>query len=254
MKSRQLQLQVPLYMLVQRAVSLLQANAPADGTPYYGCFSGGKDSVIIKELARMAGVNVEWHYNVIIDPPELMRFIQEHHPEVKWLRSKHGPFFNRIKQKLMVPTRFRRWCCSEYKHTKGPKGCTRILGIRIDESAKRKKNYPTCVAKKPAGRKELYPIRLWHDDDVWKFIREYKVAYCSLYDEGFERLGCVGCPLSSVAHRQMEFDRWPYFERMWREACEFVERERERENRKERAPFVRSDPRIGLFEWWLNNA
>ena len=106
MRRRQLQLQMPLYMLVQRSVALLQANAPSDGAPYYGCFSGGKDSVVIKELARMAGVPVEWHYNVIIDPPELMRFIKQRHPDVKWLRCKHGPFFNRIKQKLMLPTRW----------------------------------------------------------------------------------------------------------------------------------------------------
>ena len=122
MRSKQMKLGPPLYMMVQRAVALLQMHAPADGSPYYGCFSGGKDSVVIKELARMAGVKIEWHYNVIIDPPELMRFIKDHHPDVEWIYATHkrGPlkgqrkshFFRRIKEKLLVPTRFRRWCCS----------------------------------------------------------------------------------------------------------------------------------------------
>lgn len=228
MVRRQLKLGPPLDYLVQRAVMLLETNAPPGGAPFYGCFSGGKDSVVIKELARMAGVSVAWHYNVIIDPPELMRFIKTHHPEVEWLYCKHGPFFRRIRQKLLVPTRFRRWCCREYKHNLGPKGCTRILGIRVDESNKRARNYPNCVSTRPGKRHEIYPIRLWTDENVWRFIRQRNLPYCSLYDEGFERLGCVGCPLTSPKARRREFDRWPRFEQMWREACAFVVAERAR--------------------------
>lgn len=227
-RSKQPPLTMPLYMLVQRSIALLQRHAPEDGSPYYGCFSGGKDSVVIKELARLAGVPVEWHYNVIIDPPELMHFIKDHHPDVQWHHCKHGPFFRRIKTKLMVPTRWRRWCCAEYKHTKGPKKCTRILGIRIEESNGRAKNYTACMMPKAAGRKEVYPIRLWPEFRVWEFIRWYKLPYCSLYDEGFERLGCVGCPLTSPKHRQREFDRWPHYEKQWRESCGFVVSERAR--------------------------
>lgn len=237
-RARQMKLGPCLDLLVQRAVALLQFNAPKDGSPYYGCFSGGKDSVVIKELARMAGVPIEWHYNVIIDPPELMRFIKREHPDVSWEFAKFGRgprkgqrrphFFRRIKEKLLVPTRFCRWCCTEYKHSKGPKGCTRVLGIRIEESGKRANNYTACVMPKAAGRREVYPIRLWTQDNVWTFIRQQKIAYCSLYDEGFERLGCVGCPLSTPAHRKAEFARWPHFEKQWRNAFDLVVSERER--------------------------
>jgi phosphoadenosine phosphosulfate reductase len=131
----------PFDVLVADSIRLLQDNAPADGEPYFGCFSGGKDSVVIKRLAEMAGVPVEWHYNVIIDPPELMRFIRNQHPDVRWhyrvgKSGKHKgqkqPFFRRVRQKLFIPTRWRRWCCSEFKHTLGPKGCTHLLGIRAE--------------------------------------------------------------------------------------------------------------------------
>ena len=47
--------------LVGIAVDRLKAFEPAEG--YYGAFSGGKDSCVIKELARLAGVKVDWHYN-----------------------------------------------------------------------------------------------------------------------------------------------------------------------------------------------
>lgn len=54
--------------LVERAISVLRANEPPEG--YYGCFSGGKDSVCVKEVTRLAGVKAVWHYNVTtIDPP-----------------------------------------------------------------------------------------------------------------------------------------------------------------------------------------
>ena len=105
------------------SIECLRANAPADGRPYYGCFSGGKDSVALKHVARMAGVAVDWHYNVTtIDPPELVRFIQRAHPDVKWLRSPHGPFFRRAAEVKGFPTRRTRWCCAEYKecHTAPP--------------------------------------------------------------------------------------------------------------------------------------
>ncbi len=41
--------------LVRCAVGMLQMHAPPDGSPYYGCFSGRKDSVVIKELPGMDG-------------------------------------------------------------------------------------------------------------------------------------------------------------------------------------------------------
>ena len=48
--------------LVERACALLRLHQPEGD--YYGAFSGGKDSCVIKELARLAGVRVTWHYNV----------------------------------------------------------------------------------------------------------------------------------------------------------------------------------------------
>ena len=65
---------------VQTAIDRLRAFEPKD-RPYWLAFSGGKDSCVILELAKMAGVNFEAHYNVTsVDPPELVRFIKKQHP------------------------------------------------------------------------------------------------------------------------------------------------------------------------------
>lgn len=55
----------------------------------------------------------------------------------------------------------------------------------------------------------INPIIDWDDSDVWEFIHEYNIKYCSLYDEGFKRIGCVGCPMSNKQDK--EFERWPAY-------------------------------------------
>lgn len=43
----------------------------------------------------------------------------------------------------------------------------------------------------------LNPIVDWTDEDVWDFLDNIvKVPHCCLYDEGFKRIGCIGCPLA----------------------------------------------------------
>jgi phosphoadenosine phosphosulfate reductase len=47
------------------------------------------------------------------------------------------------------------------------------------------------------------PIINWTDSDVWEFIRKYNVPYCELYDRGYTRLGCIGCPMSTKAGEEL---------------------------------------------------
>ena len=59
------------------------------------------------------------------------------------------------------------------------------------------------------------PIIDWTDDDVWEFIEEYGVRYCELYDKGFDRLGCIGCPLAGNNKQKFEFDRYPKYKQLY---------------------------------------
>ena len=60
-------------------------------------------------------------------------------------------------------------------------------------------------------KKVLNPIFDWTTDEVWEFIKENQIRYCCLYDEGYERLGCIGCPMGTSEHRKAEFARWPKY-------------------------------------------
>lgn len=61
---------------VNASIQRMKAFQPPEG--YLLAFSGGKDSVVLKALADMAGVKYRAHYTVTgIDPPELVYFVQK---------------------------------------------------------------------------------------------------------------------------------------------------------------------------------
>ena len=62
------------------------------------------------------------------------------------------------------------------------------------------------------GKMLLNPIVDWTDDEVWEFLDVIvKVPHCRLYDEGFTRLGCIGCPMGGKKNQKREFARYPKF-------------------------------------------
>jgi len=241
--------------MVARAVGLLQEFQPEEG--YYGCFSGGKDSVAIKELARLAGVKVTWHYSVTtIDPPELVRFIREKHPDVIWER--HGQSFFKTMLERGYPTRRGRWCCEEYKEARSPVGARLILGIRGEESKRRAANWKHVTKHTRTRQVAINPILTWRAEHVWGFINSQGIPYCSLYDEGFDRLGCIGCPMASATNKRKEFDRWPGYERQWRRAFRLLWHDRADLGRSGATNMDWACARLfpdweALWRWWSTN-
>lgn len=205
------QMQLPGFYeaLIDTSIRTLQAYAPEGGLPYYGAFSGGKDSCVIKELARVAKVPVEWHYNVTtLDPPELVRYIKRHHPDVEFVRP--AKTFVRLVATNGLPTRTCRWCCRALKESRTPQGARLILGIRAAESARRAANWQTFTRHRKTGDYAVCPILHWRDADVWRFIRERSLPYSHLYDEGQDRLGCILCPMARSAKRRQDAERYPH--------------------------------------------
>lgn len=60
-----------------------------------------------------------------------------------------------------------------------------------------------------------HPIIDWSDDQLWAVIDDNHIPYCCLYDEGFDRIGCIGCPMASSRKIKREFKRWPQFEQAY---------------------------------------
>jgi phosphoadenosine phosphosulfate reductase len=196
---------------VERATEILRMYQPKD-KPYYGCFSGGKDSCVIKEIGRIAQIDVVWHYNVTtIDPPELVRFIKKFHPDVIF-DIPRIPFF-KMALKKGFPSQRSRWCCEVYKESKVPVGSIMIFGVRAVESARRAARWKEVSAHTRTQAYVISPIVHWQDSEVWEFIKSRNLPYCDLYNQGYKRIGCVGCPNSS--NRKAELTRYPHFYRAW---------------------------------------
>ena len=192
--------------LIDIAIMRLKEFEPPEG--YYGAFSGGKDSIVIKELVRLSGVKCDWHYNwTTVDPPEVLYFIKEFHPDVIIEKPKMS-MWQLIVKKHILPTRMIRFCCSELKE-RGGAGRRVITGLRWAESNGRSKRKMFEAQKGDKLKYLLNPIIEWSDSEVWEFIKLKNIPYCKLYDEGFTRLGCIMCPMTTSTNKKIHAKRWP---------------------------------------------
>ena len=195
---------------VKVAINRLKLHEPKEG--YYLAFSGGKDSCVCYELCKMAGVKFTAHYHVTtVDPPELIYFIREHYPDAWENRTRpKKSMWQLIVDHGILPQRQIRYCCKELKEGNG-KGHVVVTGVRRAESVARSKLYTSeiCIPG------YVHPIFDWTTTEVWEFIKKYNVPYCSLYGEGFHRLGCIGCPFAGKSQRLKELERWPKYKELY---------------------------------------
>lgn len=283
---------------VKVSIERLKAFEPEEG--YYLAFSGGKDSVVCKALLDMAGCKYDATYRVTsVDPPELVRFIKEKHPDVKMEiprykdTSKPITMWNLIPKKMMPPTRVGRYCC-QYLKESGGDGRMTVTGVRWAESVNRKKNQGLVTVYGKHSAKDfsddfqdtrrggvilvndnedsrrlieqcfkrhktaINPIIDWEDRDVWSFIMGNKIPYCELYDQGYKRLGCIGCPMASQREREREFNRWPKYKDAYLRAFDKMLQYRiKRHEQDPSRPLWRQKGFEGkataqdIFRWWM---
>ena len=178
-------------------------------------YSGGKDSDVILELAKMSGIEYRAIYkNTTIDPPGTIKHAKENGVEIR--RPKES-FFS-LMMKDGYPNRFRRFCCSALKEYKILDNC--VMGIRKCESVKRAKRYTEPTECRIYGSKKnhvnaIYPILDWSDEDEMEFIKDRGIKLHPLYyrEDGSidlaKRVGCMCCPLAYYKKRLQQFKQWP---------------------------------------------
>ena len=249
--------------LLKKSEKMALEMDPENG--FYLAFSGGKDSQVLYHLAVMGGVKFKAHMNLTsVDPPEVIRFVKQHYPEVELIKPKMS-IYDMAKQRGCLPTKKIRWCCEEFKEMSGA-GKVTLIGVRREESAKRSKrneveinNYKfsgsfdqwsehrekmvTCVGGK--DKIIVSPILYWTNRDVWEFLSSNDIPHCSLYDKGYKRIGCILCPMSNYKQKIREIRNYPHVKRNWIKAIEWMMENKWTEKRLAENPEM-------AFNWWIS--
>lgn len=274
--------------LEQKAIERMQKASEISmklfGQPLVVTYSGGKDSDVILQIAKNARVPFEVLHNLTTaDAPETVYHIRNVFRELELdgikctvdkpvYKGKRTSMWNLIPQKSMPPTRLVRYCCAVLKE-KGGTGRFIATGVRWDESAARKNNrgtmevihrdrekrlilqddndearrtFETCKVK---GKRVVNPIVEWKTDDVLQYIKDQKIEINPLYGCGFNRVGCVGCPMAGPEGRQFEFAMFPVFKKNYIRAFD-----RMLEARMKSGKHTENwESGIDVFHWWMED-
>lgn len=184
--------------------------------------------------------------------------------------------WNLIPRKLMPPTRIVRYCCSELKES-GCKNRMIATGVRWEESTYRKNREPFetigCTKKDKIAvsdekmllsdndeRRRLFehcemkaksvvnPIIDWKYRDIWEFINGEHINVNVLYQCGYERVGCIGCPMAKKREKKKEFYDFPKYKEAYIRAFE-----RMLEVRKSRGIDTKWETGEDVFLWWTED-
>lgn len=256
------------------------------GKPLVCTYSGGKDSDVMLELFRRSGVPFEVHNShTTADAPQTVRHIRKVFSvlelegikceiEMPTYMGDRTSMWKLIPQKLMPPTRIVRYCCSVLKET-GCKNRYISTGVRWAESSSRKtrgefekigdkkieaENFSEvmlmndndarrrmtelCIMK---HKMVVNPIIDWTDSDIWNYLLSEHIQYNQLYDLGYERVGCIGCPMAGKK-RWREFADFPQYKKMYIHAFERMLQERKRRGKKSK--WKTADE---VFLWWMED-
>lgn len=256
------------------------------GKPLVCTYSGGKDSDVMLELFCRSGIPFEVHNShTTADAPQTVRHIRETFRnlelhgikceiEMPMYKGERTSMWKLIPQKLMPPTHLVRYCCSILKET----GCRNryiATGVRWDESASRKhrgefekigknkresENFSEimlmndndsrrrmtelCMQK---NKMVVNPIIDWSHQEIWEYIHAENIKTCELYECGYDRVGCIGCPMAGK-RRWKEFADFPQYKKLYLHAFERMLDERKRRGKDSKWKTAEE-----VFLWWMED-
>lgn len=274
------------HLAIERLKAASEMSLQHYGQPLIITDSGGKDSSVVKELALRSGTPFEiMHNHTTADAPETVRFVRQEAKRFEDLgikytinmpmyKGKRTSMWSLIPQKLIPPTRLVRYCCAVLKETGGA-GRFIATGVRWEESDNREKNrgiyealhsnrekkiilnndnddrrmlFENCRLK---AKRVVNPIIDWKGDDVWDFLKsDTAFPVNPLYDEGWCRVGCVGCPLAKKHGREREFLRWSQYKQLYINAFDRMLEERKKMGKMD-GSWREGFAGVDIFNWWM---
>ena len=225
----------------ERTIRILEAFQPYSG--YHLAFSGGKDSQVLYHLCLVNNIDFRAYFcRTSVDPPEVIDFIKEEYPSVRFLKPKRTMYQSIIKAGTL-PTRMMRFCCKDLKEYAG-NGEIVLTGIRSAESNNRKLR-PQIEMHNSEIKMFIHPIKDWSDKQVWDYLKRHKIEVNPLYKSGFGRIGCIGCPMSTANAKYEMFQRYP------KHRVAYINTIKKLIQNGKYSDFDDADD---VFSWWISNA
>lgn len=270
--------------LEQKAIERVKAASEMSlrlyGQPLVITDSGGKDSLVCRELAKRAGIPYEVQHNLTTaDAPQTIYYVRETFRKLEeqgircsinrpCYKGRPVTMWTLIPQKKFPPTRLQRYCCEILKESSG---YDRFIttGVRWAESVKRKNNrgvfenltnnrekkivlnndneetrqlFESCALR---GKRICNPIVDWSNSQVWDYIRSEHLEANPLYEMGFFRVGCLGCPMAGKT-RWREFRLFPTYEQAYLRAFGRMLEAIHREGKE-----TKWRTAADVFSWWM---
>lgn len=244
------------------------------GKPLIITYSGGKDSEVLLELAKRSGIPFEVNNShTTVDAPETVYHIRKVFADLErgvkcTIDFPKLSMWQLIPKKLMPPTRIVRYCC-QYLKENSCKNSMIATGVRWAESSKRKntrgiyeavhnnKDKRVILNNDNDDRRNLFerceiqaktvvnPIIDFTDSEIWDFYKNECKYHNPLYNRGFTRVGCIGCPMAGKK-RYKEFMLYPKYKNLYIKAFEKM-----LEVRKERGKENKWRSGQDVFKWWM---
>jgi len=150
--------------------------------------------IISKEQAHF----ISQFRNIKSEDPKHARAKSPNLLRLRWFGRPNGRSKISEKWKFAVdaPFEISPKCCDKLKKEPAKRfekqtGRKPMLGVMASESQLRSQRHICNLydAKRPISK----PLLRWSEQDIWNYIREFKVPYCKAYDQGWERTGCIFC-------------------------------------------------------------
>jgi 3'-phosphoadenosine 5'-phosphosulfate sulfotransferase (PAPS reductase)/FAD synthetase len=96
---------------------------------------------------------------------------------------------------LNAPFKISRKCCNILKKDvaklyEKESGRLPFVGNMIEDSMQRLNTYQHQGCN---GKRVSTPIAFWLEEDIWEYLKIRNIPYCSIYDMGYKRTGCMFC-------------------------------------------------------------
>ena len=96
----------------------------------------------------------------------------------------------------------------------------------------------------------INPLLDWPDWFVWEYIRNERIEINPLYERGYTRVGCIGCPMAGRQKRLKDFEKYPKYKDAYIRTFDRMLKHRQETGLENREIWHDAE---SVFRWWMED-